>query len=288
MSTLAMPGDFELRSAPKTEMKWALVASVVLHLAVFFWVALTTMYGSTPSAQPQGAKPMTVTLTLLPAPGVETSTDTPAGSAAGHVSAQVMKPKAAPTPANATELPVHTSKSTPQAIATPMPALTTPAAKVASAEPVASAAPVAQPAGSHSIGTTAGAPGGTGQSDSVGVKGSAASVAPATQVASNPDSDKLMNDAIAAYRRAFFREVSDAKQYPQAARRAGYAGRVTLTVTVSRGTPRADVTGQSSIEELDEMAMKMARQAMQETKVPDILRTAEFSFRLPVVFQLID
>ena len=286
MSTFTMPGDFELRSAPKTEMKWALVASVVLHLLVFAWFALTTVYGSLPTSQSVSDKPMTATLILLPPPpGTESGTAVATADQSAAAPAPVMQPKVTPSATPATGASIQAAKSMPQAIATPVTTSNTPAAKVASAEPVASMAPMAQTAATgHSTAAPLGVPGGTGQSEAAGVKAQA----PVAPGASSPDGDKLMNEAIAAYRRAFLREVADAKQYPQAARRAGYSGRVTLTVTVSHGTPRADVTGQSSIEELDEMAMKMARQAMQETKVPDVLRTAEFSFRLPVVFQLID
>lgn len=287
MSTFTMPGDFELRSAPKTEMKWALVASVVLHLLVFAWFALTTMYGSVPSAQSVSDKPMTATLIFLPPPpGNETGKAVATADVSAAATAQVMQPKVTPSATPSTNATSQTAKSMPsKAIATPATTSNTPVAKFASAEPVASTAPVAQTAATgHGTAAPLGVPGGTGQSEAAGAKAQA----PAAPGASSPDGDKLMNEAIAAYRRAFLREVADAKQYPQAARRAGYSGRVTLTVTVSHGAPRAEVTGQSSIEELDEMAMKMARQAMQETKVPDVLRTAEFSFRLPVVFQLID
>lgn len=290
MSTFAISEDFALRQAPKGDWKWSMVASVAIHLLVFAWFSLNALSGSKPQEQMASNQPMSIIM-LAPPPGVDS------GTQSAHATLETAVPHSQATVSHS----APTTEVSPTAVKTVLPqpaaipvrtapvakapgevhpaSVATPATEVAStAKPQPGAATAAT---GHDVGAPLGVPAGTGTTVGGGT-------AAGTATASNPDGEKQMSDAIAAYRRAFIRALSNAKQYPEQARREGYSGRVVLTLTVRKGSPAIAMTGQSGTDVLDDMAMKMASQAAKEAKMPDLLHNADFAFAVPIRFELLD
>lgn len=92
------------------------------------------------------------------------------------------------------------------------------------------------------------------------------------------------------YRLALGRAAGRFRAYPVAAREAGWEGRVRLRLDISEaGLPCApSLSGSSGHALLDQAALELMRQAVEQTPLPDILRGQGFAIDLAVEYRLGD
>lgn len=235
------------------------VASILLHAVVLFFVAPPT------SAMKTGlGNPLVATLRLQ-------SVQRNAAPAASAVAPKEVRP------ARARQQPVLAAvvTETPQAIAVPQVAPdNVPAPRAAEAVIAPSVADAALPVA---------APVASGADARSGV--GAVATALAMDSAATAEAEAV---ALARYRRAVLREVGRVKSYPEAARQAGYSGKVTVQHQLVAGRADPQVSISSSTPMLDQMGLDMVRLAAERVAVPEILAKSSHRFNVAILFNLTD
>lgn len=97
-------------------------------------------------------------------------------------------------------------------------------------------------------------------------------------------------DGLREYRLALAREARRFKRYPPVARERGWAGQVSVLVSVPLvgASPVISLAGSSGFELLDNQALEMIGLAARSVSLPDTLRGSAFSMLLPVRYSLED
>lgn len=248
-----------VRPAAKSLFGRVVVVSIVLHALVLFFVAAPTSAPMVPAG-----KSLIATLRLQP--GL-VATAPPA--------AQAVAPQQAPTARALQPAPVlAVPQETPRSIAV------TPVAQESIPAPRTPETPVSP--GPAEAALTVAAQAVTGNGGAGGGVGSAATVADSAAAA---EAEAV---ALARYRRAVLREVGRVKSYPEAARQAGYSGKVTVQHQLVVGRPDPQVSVSSSTPMLDKMGLEMVRLAAERVAVPEVLAKSTHSFNVAILFNLID
>ena len=229
---------------------YAMLASIVLH-------ALLLSFSTKDASRRAAAAPEPIVARLVeqqpaapaqPEPIAPPSMEQPKPPAVKPPAPAKPRPVAKPAPKAPTAQPAPP--------APPVPAPAAPAVQPEPPAPAASAAPAPAPV---------------------------APVAPSTA----PSAGELDAGALARYRFEVSGQAAKLKVYPRAAIDNNWAGRVVVAVTVrANGVSSYSVRVSSGYKILDQQALDMITKAQARTQVPDALRGREFSFEIPVDFDL--
>jgi len=108
-------------------------------------------------------------------------------------------------------------------------------------------------------------------------------------VAPAPSAGDFDAGALARYRIVVAGEAGKLKRYPRAAIDNNWTGKVVVAVTVrANGVASYSVRVSSGYTILDQQALEMISKAQARSEVPAALRGREFSFEIPVDFDLKD
>lgn len=241
----------EMRALAARRLRYAIAASVILHVLVLWPGTVRVLTKDTPPV-------LQATLRKPPQPAVEPAPPTPARA--------VARPQSEPAPAAALPLPRlaapvlerSTPPSVPQSVAPPaVPALQA-APRSESAPTTAAATPTPSAAGGSLL-TEANASG-------------------------------EVVDGLRGYRLAVASQARRFKRYPAQAMASGWEGSAEIRVEVgSDGRPRTATVARSSGHELlDRAALAMIDAGALRARLPESLRGKAFAVVLPVVFNLDD
>jgi periplasmic protein TonB len=176
--------------------------------------------------------------------------------------------------------PPRVEQPKPPAVKPQAPAKPRPVAKPAPKAPAAQPAPPAPPVPAPAAPTVQPEPQAPASAAPAPVP-----VAPAPSPA--PSAGELDAGALARYRFEVAGRAAKLKVYPRAAIDNNWAGRVVVAVTVrANGVSSSSVRVSSGYKILDQQALDMITKAQARTQVPDALRGREFSFEIPVDFDL--
>lgn len=231
-------------------LSYAIAASLVVHLLIFWPASLRVLTKDTPSL-------LQATLRSSPPPPAEHLPPMPPPRAVPPAPTVV----ASPAPAPEASLPAQPKPSSvPQTLAVQASAVLKP---VPGSVPVPSAVAVtATP--------RTGAPGGV----------------PVTDASASGETV----DGLRGYRLAIATQARRFKRYPAQAMASGWAGSAEIRIEVdSDGRPRATTVARSSgHESLDRAALTMIEAGALRARLPESLRGKAFAVVLPVVFNLED
>jgi len=103
-----------------------------------------------------------------------------------------------------------------------------------------------------------------------------------------PAAEKALKDAVSGYQHELVRVMAQTRRYPAEAMQHGWQGTTLLHVGIGADGELADLSIEKSAghAELDEAALRAARQARLKVAVPEKLRGTAFSAHVRVRFQL--
>ncbi len=243
-------------------LRYALLASLLVHFLLFWPSASVTEMKDTPAA-------LQATILNQPPPSVAPPRPQPAHAVAPAPT--LAKPEARPPPpVLEPRKPDPVAASRPQA---PLPA-PTPAVP---AEPAWKPASIAPPA----LAPVSSAP-------KTEVTGLAGNPPESAVPANNAPMPGVAADGLRRYRLALASEARRFKRYPMQATASGWSGTAEIRLEVgSDGRPRSATLAHSSGHEaLDRAALTMIDAGALRARLPDSLRGKDFSVTLPVVFNL--
>jgi len=154
--------------------------------------------------------------------------------------------------------------------------------------PVAKPAPLSPPQPEPPAPTTSAAPAAEAQ-PAVPAPSAPPAPGPAATVeaAPAPSAGDFDAGALARYRIEVAGQAAKLKRYPRAAIDNNWTGRVVVAVTVrANGVPGYSVRVSSGHRILDQQALDMISKAQSRAEIPAALRGREFSFEIPVDFDL--
>jgi protein TonB len=238
------------RTAQGRLLRWALLVSLLLHLAVL--LGLPDFIEKQRETLFPG--PLTARLVEPPPPKPQPEPQKRTEPAPAPAPAPKL---ARPAPVPAKPVPVQPARSTP-VLTTPAPAPSAAPAPAAAVEPAPAAQEPAAPA-SEARGT--------------------APAQPFDEAAS-----------IGQYRLALMDIARGLKRYPRLAQENNWQGRVELRIVIGAGGALAGVTVKSSAGHavLDQAALDLLRRAHARTPFPAALRGREFNIEIPVIYGLSD
>ena len=253
---------FELRGLATRRLRYAIVASLLLHLLILWPAALRILTKDTPSL-------LQATLRAPQQAPAEPATAKPPAHAVARPGSGLPGTQSEPSPTRAPPMPKPES-----------PVLEQPAPSSVPRKPVVPAEPVAKPA-----------PG----PESVAVAAAALPVPAVAGLASGSllteaNASGLAVDGLRGYRLALATQARRFKRYPAQAMASGWTGTADIRVEVgSDGQPRAATVLRSSGHELlDRAALAMIDAGALRARLPESLRGKAFAVVLPVVFNLDD
>ncbi len=258
----------EKRNKGTRRLRYAFVASVLVHLLLLWPRASVIELKDTPSA-------LQATI-LNQAPAVS-----PAPTLPPPISSQPPKPPVTPKPA-VSPAPTFPASPTQTAVPEPVPprleTLVAEQPKPALVPVVAAKAAPASMVSPPVVPSARSAP-----ARMAATSGAAGTV-------SKAPASILSTDALHLYRLALASQARRFKRYPAQARELGWTGTVDIRVEVgSDGRARTAILVHSSGHEaLDRAALSMIDAGAQRARLPDRLRGRNFSVTLPVVFNLED
>ena len=263
-SALSEAAETQRKSSATRRLRYALAASLLVHILALWPGSLLTVTEDTPSV-------LQATLRKLPQPPAEPPPPAPVSVPAPRPAPRAVPP--APTSAAQAAKPPTPALDQPKVVSVPArSALQEEAPAKASPAPVAVAPPSAPPA---------------------------ASAASTSSAASNPDPGPLLTEANAVgeavdglrgYRLAVATPARRFKRYPAQALASGWTGTAEVRFRVGAdGRPQAATLVRSSGHELlDRAALNMIDAGALRARLPESLRGKAFAVALPVVFNLED
>jgi protein TonB len=265
-SALSETAEAQGKSSAKRRLRYALAASLLVHLLLLSPGSLLMVTEDTPSVLQATLRKLPQPLQAEPPPAAQLPAPRPAPRAVPPAPTSTQQAAKPATPALDQAKPVSVPAKNVQP--------EEPAAKTSSV-PVAIAAPSAPPAASTP---------------------SAASIPSAP---SNPDAGSLLTEANAVgeaidglrgYRLAVATQARRFKRYPAQALASGWTGTVEIRFRVGAdGRPQAaTVVRSSGHEALDRAALTMIDAGALRARLPESLRGKAFVVALPVVFNLED
>lgn len=268
MTTATFSGGWEYQNASRSNKPCyrALLVTVVLHVLVMLQVPsfLGARLQTTQALQADGPR-----MVMLMLPSRLASSKIPDRDVSQAVrEVQPVSPVAKPVQA----APVVVAKQSPVSVPAPTPVAAA-APAVATAPTTTASAPASATVATAADGSASGSRTGNG-------------IGAATSAAPSAHSQAEENDAQRLYTNAVVREVSRARRYPEAARRAGYSGTVAVHLQVTNGKAAATLGTSSANLDLDDMALEMLKAAIARVRIPDVLQGKTFGFSLPIQFEL--
>jgi len=250
-----------IRVSARRRLRYAVVASLVVHLLIFWPASLRVLTKDTPSA-------LQATLRTLHQPPVELTPARPPPRAVARPQSGLPGTQSAPAPTLAQPAPRLVSPVLEQAGPSSVPS-----ALAAPSDAVVKPSPVSAPVSAAAVKSAPSTPELT----------SGVLVTEANAVGEAADGLRGYRIALATQARRF-------KRYPAQATAAGWAGSADIRVEVgSDGRPRvATVIRSSGHEALDRAALAMIDAGALRARLPESLRGRAFAVVLPVVFNLDD